>query len=320
MTALKRHVIAVVAALFALAVGIAIGGGPLSYVPEGDDSATTSPGDSGSDEPGDPDQEPAAPDPGSFADLFAATVATRLYDGQLLGHPTAILAMPGADPDVVEGMRTQVKAAGGGLTGVFEVGEGATDLAETNEVDAVGNQLVERLSEQYNDRRVDPTAPTYVRLGQLIGLAVGTPAKEGGRASKEAEDAVRSALAEAELLESPEGARLAPLVLVVLPAHGPDDDPDDDDLRVTASVYRGLVQGLSDNPVGLTLLGDTASGESGILEQLRSDEEVTVAASTVDGGDTGIGQVTAMLAVMRSLNASTGSYGASGSDGAVPLS
>jgi hypothetical protein len=36
VTALRRHVIAVVAALFALAVGIALGGGPLSYIPEDD--------------------------------------------------------------------------------------------------------------------------------------------------------------------------------------------------------------------------------------------------------------------------------------------
>ena len=40
----------------------------------------------------------------------------------------------------------------------------------------------------------------------------------------------------------------------------------------------------------------------------------------VDGLDTGVGQVTAMLAVIRSLDGTVGSYGASGSDGAVPLS
>ena len=39
MTVLRRHVIAVVAVLFALAVGIALGGGPLSYAHD-DDGAT----------------------------------------------------------------------------------------------------------------------------------------------------------------------------------------------------------------------------------------------------------------------------------------
>ena len=40
---------------------------------------------------------------------------------------------------------------------------------------------------------------------------------------------------------------------------------------------------------------------------------------TFTGCDTGLGQVTAMLALIRSLEGSVGSYGESGSDGAVPL-
>ena len=68
------------------------------------------------------------------------------------------------------------------------------------------------------------------------------------------------------------------------------------------------------------VLGDTASGESGLLAQLREDEEVTSAASTVDGSDTGIGQVSAMLALIATLDDIIGAFGASGADGAVPLS
>jgi len=41
MTALRKHVLAVVAALFALGVGIALGGGPLSYAPEDDAPTST---------------------------------------------------------------------------------------------------------------------------------------------------------------------------------------------------------------------------------------------------------------------------------------
>jgi hypothetical protein len=312
MTALRRHVVAVVAALFALAVGIAIGGGPLSYVPDRDEPSTatapTADPDDGADEPeADPNDE--------FAALFAASVASSLYNGQLLGHPTAILSMPGADPDVVEGMSTHVTAAGGGLTGVFELQPAATDLSETSLVDTLGSQLVTQLGTQYGDDRVDPTAPTYVRLGQLVALAVSTPVKDGLK-SKDPENAVRGSLATAEILTSPEGARLAPLVVVVLPAH----DADREDLAASAGVYRGLVLGLSANPVGLTVVGDTASAVSGLLAELREDDDVTAGVTTVDGADTGVGQVTAMLAVIRSLSDSVGSYGASGADGAVPLS
>jgi hypothetical protein len=40
----------------------------------------------------------------------------------------------------------------------------------------------------------------------------------------------------------------------------------------------------------------------------------------VDGGDHVLGQVTAMLALIGSLKGTVGAYGASGSDGAVPIS
>jgi hypothetical protein len=313
VTALKRHVVAVVAALFALAVGIAIGGGPLSYVPDRDEPSSSAPDDTG--EPDDSTGEPSDSATDEFATAFAASVAATVYAGRLFGHPTAIVAMPGADEDVVDGMIAQVRTAGGGLTGVFELGDGVTDLGETSLVDTLGSQLVEQLDTQYSDQTVDPTAPTYVRLGQLIGLAVATPVKAGLRA-EDPEVAVRTALAEADLMTSPTDARLAPLVIAILPPH----DADDADLRVTASVYRGLTIGLGDNPAGLVVLGDLASGRSGILAEMREDEELTAVVSTVDGGDTGIGQVTAMLATIESLGESVGSYGASGSDGAAPIS
>jgi hypothetical protein len=40
---------------------------------------------------------------------------------------------------------------------------------------------------------------------------------------------------------------------------------------------------------------------------------------TVDGIETTIGQVTAVLVMQAVVSGTTGSYGASGSDGAVPL-
>jgi hypothetical protein len=48
-------------------------------------------------------------------------------------------------------------------------------------------------------------------------------------------------------------------------------------------------------------------------------EPVADDVATVDGTDTPLGQVTAVLAVIRSLSVPGGSFGASGSDGAVPL-
>jgi copper transport outer membrane protein MctB len=65
--------------------------------------------------------------------------------------------------------------------------------------------------------------------------------------------------------------------------------------------------------------GDAASATpSGDLAALRAEPAADQVA-TVDGSDTPLGQVTAVLALIRSLSVQGGSFGASGSDGAVPL-
>ena len=58
----------------------------------------------------------------------------------------------------------------------------------------------------------------------------------------------------------------------------------------------GLATGVRANAAGVVVLGDTASGEDGLLAALREDADVTATVATVDGADTALGQVTAMLA------------------------
>ena len=81
MTLLRRQVLTVVALLFALSAGVALGGGPLSYVSDDDPVAREAPPDAG-ETPSSPsgDQDPASTD---FADAFAAAAARRLYDAAL---------------------------------------------------------------------------------------------------------------------------------------------------------------------------------------------------------------------------------------------
>jgi hypothetical protein len=312
---LRRHLIAVVATLFALAVGIALGGGPLSYVSADDDASPVvdqaDPVDDTS-EPPEGEEEEVAPAGGGFADAFAAAAAARLYDGALLGHPTVIVAMPGVEAGLVDAMVAQVAAAGGGLTGVFEVGGLAVDQDETSLVDSLSTKLTTKL----DDARVDPTAPTYLRLGQLLGVAVATPV-QGGLGSDAPARKARRSLSTGDLLTGPGKARLAPLVVVLLPAS---DGVEAEDSQADAAVHLGLVTGLRGNAAGVVLLGDTSSGEDGLLSELRQDDLLTSTVATVDGGDTVVGQVTAMLALISSLDGSVGAYGASGADGAAPIS
>jgi hypothetical protein len=80
----------------------------------------------------------------------------------------------------------------------------------------------------------------------------------------------------------------------------------------------GPVSGIGHNAAGVVVVGDGDSADDGELAALR-ESELTGPISTVDGMETTIGQVTAVLAMQAVISGTTGSYGASGSDGVVPL-
>jgi hypothetical protein len=155
---------------------------------------------------------------------------------------------------------------------------------------------------QLDSDAVADDASTYDRAGQLIGLAMASadaPAADS--------EAIRQSMAAAELLNSPADAQPAGLILVVL-----GDDTDD-------AILSGLVTGLADQATGVVVAGDASSATAtGDLHGLRA-EPVADQVATVDGCDTPLGQVTSVLALARALTVQGGSFGASGSDGAVPL-
>ena len=301
MISLRQHVASLVAVFLALAVGIVLGGGPLANDDDdGDDQPTTT--------------ATAKPAPTSdrqseFADAFASAGAVRLYAGGLNGHAVAILELPGAETAQVKALQAQVIAAGGAITGTFTAGAMLVDADERSAVDDLGSQLTAQLV----DPRVEATAPTYERMGQLLGVAMATTQASSVRADLAAVS-VRESLAGAELLTSPADVRNAPLVLIVLP---PGQEGVESSLA-TRTILSGLVSGIGHNAAGVVVVGDEDSAEDGELAALR-ESELTGPISTVDGIETTIGQVTAVLAMQALVLGTTGSYGASGSDGVVPL-
>jgi hypothetical protein len=301
MISLRQHVASLVAVFLALAVGIALGGGPLTNT---DDEPKDHSDTSASEQPEEHSDIAAA-----YADAFAAAGASRLYAGGLDGHAVAVLAMPGAQPAQIKALTAQVVAAGGPVTGTFTAGEALVEPGQRSLVETLGSQLMTQLA----DPRVDPAATTYDRIGQLVGLAMATDQVSSVGADPAAVT-IRQALAGAGLLTSPDDVRNAPLILVVLP---PGSEGASDSLA-TKAILSELVTGLGSNAAGVVVAGDDQSAADGELAALRSGELVG-AVSTVDGIETTIGQVTTVLALMSVLSGTGGSYGASGSDGPVPL-
>jgi Copper transport outer membrane protein, MctB len=286
----RNHVVTLVAVFLALAAGIVLGGGPLSEVGRSPLASATSPA------------EKETADVATFGDTFAAASAGRLYASGLEGHPVTVLTLPGSDEKTVAGLTAQVEKAGGSVAATYAAQDALVDPSEKSLVDTLGSQLMTQL----DSSAIDNGAPTYVRMGQLLGAAISTTAPKAVAADENA-SAIRQAMAGAELTVNPKGSpQKSPLVLVVL-----GEDTDDD-------VIAGLLAGLSARAAGVVAVGDTESGVSGDLAGLRSSA-VAGDVTTVDGTEHGLGQVTAALALIRSLETKGGAFGASGSDGAVPL-
>jgi hypothetical protein len=279
----RSYAVPLTAVLLALATGVALGAGPLD-----DARSDASPG---------PRVVTQAPD-ATYADSFAASVGPRLYANGLSRRPVALVTMPGADPATVAALTSQIKAAGGQVSASYAVQSQLVDGEQKSLVDTLGIQLAQQVRS-----RIDRKATTYPRIGQLVAVAV---ADTGGSAVPSGDDAsaVRQSLVAAHLLTVPTGnPQNAPLVLVVLGK------------PVDHAIVGGFLSGLAAGARGVVAVAPTRDGT---LTALHTDG-VTRHVTTVDGSETSAGRVTAVLALIRSVKKQGGAFGASGSDGPVPL-
>jgi hypothetical protein len=275
-----RRLLPLLSVLFALAVGIALGAGPLD-----DDQSSATPGKHA--------RAKAAP---GFEESFASTVAPALYAHRLAKQSVAVVTTPGASPATVKALVDQVVAAGGAVASRTDLTDALTAAGQKTLVDTMGSQLATQLKPQV-PALADPALTTYPRMGRLVGLAVGTtgaPAAAGAPATT-----VRESLKAAKLTTDVGTAALAPLVLVVLGS-----DLDD-------AIVGGLVQGIAGQVHGVVVAGNTRSADVAALKDSP--------AATVDGVETAAGRVAAVLALVRQVAGGGGSFGASGIDGPVPV-
>lgn len=292
----RRHVVTLTVATMALATGIALGGGPLSDTGIAGLTAGRGP------DPARTDDDPAVRDT-AFADAFATTGARRLYQRGLAERRVAVVTLPGADKAVVAALAGEVQRAGGTVTATYAVRPGLVAPGEKSLVEEMGSQLVAQLGPGSAERR----APTYERMGQLVGRSIASERPRGAPTDRTAASVAQS-LEGAGLLAAPGSLpRRAPLVLVV--TGGTTGDELDDD------VLTGLLAGLAGRARGVVAVGPTASGD---LDAVRS-ERAARRVATVDGVETGLGRVSAVLTLIRSRTTPGGSFGASGADGAAPL-
>lgn len=281
---IRRNLVAVVSTCGALAVGIALGGGPLSDLGHAEPDASTAPTVA-------PAQVRAEAAKGN---AFAQAVAPALLSGRLSGQRVTLMAMPGADSDTVTGLAADVKAAGGTVGDTVRVLPAAVDPARKTFADTLASQL----AKQYGSR-VGSGLTTYERLGQVLGATYGAHVRVAASTADQVTGA--KTLAAGKLVQAGADGGPGTLALLVLGDH------------VDPTVLAGFVQGLSRAVNGLVVAGDSAStgGDLGLLRRQKSPAPY----ATVDGVETTIGSLAAVLALARQTAQRGGSFGASGFGG-----
>ena len=293
MITFRHFLTSIVAVFLALAVGIALGGGPLSDLTDPVPTPVAA-----TDQPAD---DPA----GAYAEDFAGAVGPVLISAKLAERSIAVVTAPGVNEETLTALAEQVSAAGGSITGRYSLTDDIVSPEQKALVDTLGAQL---MTQQGKTIAADST--TYDRIGQLLGVAIATTAPEGDAASDQQARIIETLVGADLLALDGTVTKRAPLVLLVL---GGEPAPEGGD-----AIVSGLAAGLSRAAAGVVVAGTLTDGGDGQIGRLRG-EPVSAEVATVDGIDTAAGRVTTVLALARSLSTKGGAFGASGADGPTPL-
>lgn len=310
MISFRYHIVSIVSVFLALAVGVALGGGPL----KGEvDNTLVEQVEADRKAKADLRAQIAALGAGNgFTDDYAAGTAPDLVGGDLDGRAVTLLVLPGAEEAAISSLTELVETAGGSVGGTIRAGEGLLDVGNKQLVDELGSQLLDGV----NDVTVPEDAGTYERLGAILARAVATD-EDGGAAVDDAANSILSGLSTADLM-SPTGDlnRRGSLVLVVSGVGS-----DDTNTREGASaVVTALVDAMDESTDGVVVAGPIAAARPGdVIDSVRREVVTAREVSTVDTLDRVAGQVVAIMALAEQAGGGAGHYGSvDAADGVMP--
>ena len=310
MISFRYHIVSIVSVFLALAVGIALGGGPLKG--EVDNTLVDQVKADRAIKADLQAQVVAERSGNGFDDQFAAQVAPQVLAGSLKGRDVAVVVLPGAAQTDVSGLVDLVGKAGGTVTGTLRVGNGLVDPANKQLVDQLGSQLLDSAP----GVAVSPGASPYQRMGALIARAIGTD-QPGGAPVDSAASSILAGLSTAGMM-SAEGNldRRADLVLFV--AGGPSADATQN--QGESTIVSTLVTQVDQGTGGVVLAGPIPSArEGGVVKAVRDDVAASRDVSTVDTLGREAGRVVAVMALGGQAHGSAGQYGALGAaNGPMP--
>ena len=175
MISFRYHIVSIVSVFLALAIGVALGGGPLKG--EVDNTLVDQVKSDRQTKASLQAQIAGLRAGNTFTDEFAATVAPTLVGDTLKGRAVTLVVLPTAQQSDVSSLADLVGVAGGTVGGTVRIGDQLVDAGDKQLVDELGNQLEGRAT----GLSIPADASPYERIGALIARAIGTDFNGGAR-------------------------------------------------------------------------------------------------------------------------------------------
>jgi Copper transport outer membrane protein, MctB len=288
----RRTVFSILATAVALAVGIALGNGPL----QGRSDRGSLVSDNVSLQRRLADANGAAEYDRSL--LTASTAG--LIKGRLTDKVVTLVVLPGVRSTTITRTRADLEAAGAQIATTVTIGRGLVEAERKVYVESVATNTFKGV----HDLEPGSTADPYQRIGSLLARAYVAKASTGSAFDKESVD-IDAQLQGAKLVKTSEDpARRGNFVLVLdTGQHGGAKA-----LEATRVIERAVLAALVEGSDGLVVAaGSGADSTGGLLQSVDADTDTALGTiSTVNVLDAAGGRVTTVLALAAVAAGDTG--------------
>jgi hypothetical protein len=307
----RYHIVSIVSVFLALAVGVALGGGPLKGEVDNtlveqvkaDRSAKAELRSEISD----------LRSTNEFSDAFADAVAPGLVGNTLKGRAVTLVVLPAAQQTEVSALGDMIATAGGSVSGTVRIGDGMLDVQNKQLVDELGSQLLDSAP----DVDVPADASGYERMGALLARAIGTDKDPAGAPVDATAESILAGLSTAGLVSAGDDLkRRGSLVLFVA---GP-GSASGDAATSSNSIVSTLATAVDAATDGVVVAGPVSSAHAGgLIRAIRDDVVAARDVSTVDVLGRTAARVVVVMALAGQAQDQTGHFGAvDAADGPMP--
>jgi hypothetical protein len=304
----RYHLVSIIAVFFALAAGIVLGAGPLGDTVDNTLAEQTSTlrhenRDLREQLDGNKNEQ-------EYQQHFIDDVTPRLVAGQLAGQNVGIIALPGADDEIVATVRDVIVQAGATADLTVRIEPTWTDPDSEPVLDELASQLVT------SGTALPEDADGFQRGATVLAAALmAKPVDTGSHRSHETIDtATVAAFEDSDLIKLEHDASVAPTLAVLVAGSVSGDDSEDRLSRLSE-----LAVSIDTAGAGTVTTGAASTAKAGLIAAIRHGGDVAKAVSTVDSADLPSGRAGVVFALTEQERRHAGHYGVVGdTDGALP--